>query len=977
MNNLNSQQIDQLAHKYGKGIPGLAEELKAKLKRDPEEENAEGIEAEKVAMTSPMDFEILPVNIPVERLEVPAFVPDGIRANEGNDEVPVREEIIVALPAGARPVARIRDNKATTEFLGSQHSDSWAKLITTYQDQLDAAIPAVGRIELANSDYPWVGTGWLIAEDIIVTNTHVAAIFARTDPRTTGYVFRPGLSSAPVSSDIDFLEEEGTPGSLQYPVTSILWLAPAGEADVAFLRISSAKDKKLPNYIRLADDVQEDTVIAAIGYPARDPDYPDHALVVSTFGDDVYEKKRLAPGKLKEVTETSLKHDCSTLGGNSGSVLLDIKTGMAVGLHQGGRADFSSNVGVPATYLRKLLLKVQQRASNETTAQQQYALTPKAPYLLPEAVSPNVYRMQLNIPIEISVKVGMPVAPGERLAVDTISNITPVSLGMADARPAITKFEAALQSAKQRYGSQAGVHGVRAGYRFKSGWITDEPAIVIEVAEKLPFGQVQATGQTPFPREIMGVGVDVRTAPVAMQMEAIMGEDLLFNERPSRPAGYTEPAGYKDPGSAVFLGRIKETMDAVFHVSPDAGFPNLKAFFGRVKQHLTATMYEWEPGNHISKALEAAMQPTGNTLRMVTQKRGVTGQDATEKAVADMKERIGDKFTHVWASTSGPEKVIPNAYHIKVASRDGEEVWLSSGNWKDSNQPEDPTVPNILTEHNREWHAIVKNERLATLFQQYIEHDFKQATEFPLPLLEGVAPPNVDFFVPESAFAASRKVVPAPAYAAELTIQGEELDIQPLLTPDRDADGNRLFLKTATAMLQRATKRIYIQNQSFALTDSNNTEFDRFFTVLLERQRALDDVRIIFRDARDYPQSGVAAKQQELIERIKDFGLDVSPKSLRLQSKCHTKGIIIDGQEILLGSQNLTNAGSLFNRDASLLVRSPKVAEFYEKIFLFDWEHLAHNDADEKIGGFRRATPDEATPAGFRRVKLAELLDQD
>ncbi len=62
---------------------------------------------------------------------------------------------------------------------------------------------------------------------------------------------------------------------------------------------------------------------------------------------------------------------------------------------------------------------------------------------------------------------------------------------------------------------------------------------------------------------------------------------------------------------------------------------------------------------------------------------------------------------------------------------------------------------------------------------------------------------------------------------------------------------------------------------------------------------------------------------------------------------------------------------------ASLLVRSPKVAAFYEKIFLYDWENLTNNDADESIGGIRRALPGEETPPGFKRVKISELLAED
>jgi len=570
--------------------------------------------------------------------------------------------------------------------------------------------------------------------------------------------------------------------------------------------------------------------------------------------------------------------------------------------------------------------------------------------------------MKLHIPIEITVNVGAPVQ---------VTGPAVVDLGAVGVKGSL---DAALEAAKQLFASNPDVLTVRAGYRFKNGWITDERVVVLEVREKLSFGELQASQQTPFPREILGVGVDVRTAPLADQLDAL-GVDLAL-ERPGKPAGYKEPLGHNNPSSKFFLGPIKEKMTATFHVSPDAGFANLKQFLKRTKKHLTATMYEWEP-NHISDVVEEIMTPAGRTLKMVTQKRGVFERDATQTAVEDMKARVGNKFSHVWASVRGPNRLIPDSYHIKVASRDGEEVWLSSGNWKESNQPKNAKSAGVLKSRNREWHAIIENHALATLFKNYIDFDFKQAERFPLEDGEAVPFPDIELFVPEEAVSISDEKVPGVTYEDKLVLINEELEIQPLLTPDRDANDERIFMKFATEMISKANERIFVQNQSFNLTEENNQEFDRFFDVLKHKQGTISDVRVIFRDAADFGRPDDLEKQQELIERLKHFGLDTSPNGMRLQSKCHTKGIIVDSKEVLLGSQNLTNGGSLFNRDASLLVRSPKVAAFFEKIFLFDWDNLTHNDADERVGGIRRARPGEETPPGFRRMRLSELLGED
>ncbi len=928
-------RLARIVREFGDDASGLTEELKARI----------GDVAESAAAAA------------AERTIDPQL--GGIAPTEAED---FAEERVIAVTAGARPVARILNNQVTADFIGPD-SESWAKVISAAKPVLDKIIPAVGRIELNNSDYPWVGTGWLIAPRIIVTNRHVAELFAKLDRRTSKLVFKPGLLTGPVSADIDFLEEENRLDSAEHPITSILWMASPDQADVAFLQVSKASGLTLPQPIELDDEIEEGQTIAAIGYPARDPTIRDQKLVISIFGADVYEKKRLSPGKIKSVDGNRIKHDCSTLGGNSGGPLIDLKTGRAVGLHRGGLVDDSANLGVTASHLRELLAKATQGAAPVPEDPKREIGPAAAPSTRPE--SPAVsYRVKLHVPIEILVNIGAPV---ELAAAGQV-----VSIGPADgARHG--DFAAALQDAKARLGSNPDVLKVRAGYRFKNGWITDERVIVVEVKEKMSHGDLGRTGTAPLPREVLGVGVDVRTAPLPDQLEAL-GIDVAVMELPGKPAGYTEPPGYDDKDSEMYLAPVKEKMDAIFHVSPDAGFANLKAFLGRVKRKLTATIYEWQP-NHVSDAIEAAMKPAGRTLRMVTQKNGVGNSDATETAVDDMKSRIGGKFKHVWASVRGPHRLIPDSYHIKVASRDGEEVWLSSGNWKDSNQPENPTRISALSKFNREWHAIIRNEKLATLFQKYVEYDFRQATKFPLEEREAVSVADIDLFVPDEALVGLERI-PTVTYKDELRIVDEELDIQPLLTPDRDAQGRRMFMKFATDMLERATSRILVQNQSFNMTDDNSSEFDNFFEVLKRKQQAID-VRVIFRDARDYGRAKDLEKQQELIERLKEFGLDVTPDKMRLQSKCHTKGIIIDSKEVLLGSQNLTNGGSLYNRDASLLVRSAKVAAFYEKIFLYDWDNLAHNEADEHVGGIRRAAPGEPTPPGFRRVRLSELLAED
>src|SRR5262245_66535973 len=90
------------------------------------------------------------------------------------------------------------------------------------------------------------------------------------------------------------------------------------------------------------------------------------------------------------------------------------------------------------------------------------------------------------------------------------------------------------------------------------------------------------------------------------------------------------------------------------------------------------------------------------------------------------------------------------------------------------------------------------------------------------------------------------------------------------------------------------------------------------------------DVRFIFRNI------GPIRKK---LESLQAAGFNMS--RIRTQAGCHTKGIIVDSETILLGSHNVTNQGVQVNRDASLLIRHAGIAQYFEKVFLHDWDRLA------------------------------------
>jgi endonuclease G len=280
-----------------------------------------------------------------------------------------------------RPVLAIVGGAAQLEFKDSE-SAVWRSRLQASSAQLQRAAGAVGRINVADrTDVPYVGTGWLVEKDAIATNRHVAMEFGQKG--RGGFTFKSPHGSASGVS-IDFLEEAGRPDELSFPIVEILHIEDDDGPDFALLRVGESRGQSLATPIPLSTSPPKAMQqVAVMGYPAKDSRAPDAQLVHSIFG-DVFDKKRLAPGQLTETKSDVLLHDCSTLGGNSGSVVLDLATGQAVGLHFAGRF-LQTNYAVPAAVVAERLEQARHPKSGKPSSRPPQVPTPPPAVVTPTA----------------------------------------------------------------------------------------------------------------------------------------------------------------------------------------------------------------------------------------------------------------------------------------------------------------------------------------------------------------------------------------------------------------------------------------------------------------------------------------------------------------------------------------------------------------------------------------------------------------
>ncbi len=254
-------------------------------------------------------------------------------------------------------------------------SDMWRESLAISRQHLIDAIQSVGRIEVWDSTIDQrhvIGTGWMAADNIMITNRHVARCFAKGVPP---FSFKTGAADFTVelSVSVDFQGELDVVGRRAFPVVRVEYIAEEGGPDIAFLRVGDgfSSAHQLPRPIPLATDLGDKITagrqVVAIGYPAypshlgpHDPNSPcagEERDILVVFGArSSLGFKRLSPGQIMSKDKDPRRilargcgsavefldngqdidtflHDCSTLPGSSGSCVIDLETGEALGIH--------------------------------------------------------------------------------------------------------------------------------------------------------------------------------------------------------------------------------------------------------------------------------------------------------------------------------------------------------------------------------------------------------------------------------------------------------------------------------------------------------------------------------------------------------------------------------------------------------------------------------------------------------------------
>jgi phosphatidylserine/phosphatidylglycerophosphate/cardiolipin synthase-like enzyme len=262
----------------------------------------------------------------------------------------------------------------------------------------------------------------------------------------------------------------------------------------------------------------------------------------------------------------------------------------------------------------------------------------------------------------------------------------------------------------------------------------------------------------------------------------------------------------------------------------------------------------------------------------------------------------------------------------------------------------------LYSKGNREWHVIIEDEPLARMYEKFIEYDIEQARSVAEP---EAAPEMPDLLIPQSLLleAEAAVVQDHPFVPETFAASGEPVRVKPLMSPDN-------YAKEILKLIQAAESTLYLQ---FSYIRQPSTEtFNEIITAIAEKMDEGLDVRILVG-------SSQIPEHSDLLVGPRGWKRSMFR---RQTSKIHNKGILIDGEVAVVGSNNWSSDGTQYNRDSSLVFFSRPIAQYFTEVFLFDWDNLS-----KSIGSAPEAAPVLASesgpmPLGMVRVPWQAWFDE-
>ena len=366
-------------------------------------------------------------------------------------------------------------------------------------------------------------------------------------------------------------------------------------------------------------------------------------------------------------------------------------------------------------------------------------------------------------------------------------------------------------------------------------------------------------------------------------------------------------------GQSRFSPEVFRNVSVTTFVSPDSSGDMFSYVMNQASNEVLLNVYEFS--NPLMANSLIAAQERDVDVKIILEGGPVGGISSEENEVI---RKMTDSGIPVLLMVSEPDIPAPYRYnHAKYVVIDRSAILITSENFKYSGFP--PSGMN----GNRGWGVYLEDPSLAEYFRTVYMTDSQGKSV----IFYNGSPGNLETV---SLVKHTREF--APGFFTGATVR-------PVISPDTS---NQI-----TSLINSAERSIEIE-QAY-ITNETTLSLNPYLSAAINASRRGVHVRVLLdsywfniEDEKD---------NDEMVSLINRIGIS---EHIPLEARCadleqigvdkiHNKGVIVDGQHVLVSSINWNSVSPNFNREAGVIIDHPGVAGYFLEVFEDDWNSSSKN----------------------------------
>lgn len=336
------------------------------------------------------------------------------------------------------------------------------------------------------------------------------------------------------------------------------------------------------------------------------------------------------------------------------------------------------------------------------------------------------------------------------------------------------------------------------------------------------------------------------------------------------------------------------------YTSPDSSYVTTLKYLRQAQNEILITMYAISHGYLLHELADAKARNGSMIIHVIVSWKWASASENhwTHAALYNISQLPGYGAT-VFAYKSRTDLGFTHAKYIII---DRQVVLVQSANWAKSG------IPPETSDGNREWGVAIQNADVVQYFLNVFTSDVAAATLYSEDINDYDHLSNLNYTGP----------YPAPFSAQTFT---GSMTITSLVSPD-------YCIPAIVALIDSATTTLDVQQMySKADWDGYPNQFNDAIKAAVLRG-------VYCRVMLDNRSSGM----QLVAEDLKANGVHVAFTNQTYFGWTHNKGVIADGQRVLISSINWSNESVSENREAGVIIHHNGVANYFAQVFQWDWE---------------------------------------